>query len=289
MGILCILDSMSKIFQKAYIEISDICGLKCSFCPAPKGRRGAMELEVFEKIAQEIRGRAKVVTFHLLGDPLLSSDLSFYLQIAQQYNLQVEIVTSGFYLKKWDFEKLLSLPIVQCNISLSAFSDSANPSPKDYLKNVLDFCDFHQRVQSECFLNLRMHQSREQKQITQFFCSYYGADDGFVRNRIRLGYKLFLRLSKDFEWVRAQSNQSKEEQKFCYGVISQIGFLSTGEVVPCCIDCDGGLILGDIRTQSLEEILNSQKAINIKEGFKRGVAVEEQCQKCTYPAKSKMD
>lgn len=34
-------------FKKLYIELSDICGLKCDFCPSKKALRGVMSVEKF--------------------------------------------------------------------------------------------------------------------------------------------------------------------------------------------------------------------------------------------------
>lgn len=284
MGMSFILDSMSSRFKKAYIEISDICGLSCSFCPSLKGKRGMMDLGLFEKICFELSGECDRIAFHLLGDPLKNSLLLQYLKIASNFHHQVEIVTSGYYLKKWDFEVLLSQPIVQFNISLSAYTDFRNPKTDAYLRECLEFAKFHQSSQSSCFLNLRMHKSRLNPSLANWFCEFFGVPYGFQKDRIRLGKYLFLVLSKDFEWIDS-SSKNRNDQKTCYGVIAQIGILANGEVVPCCIDCEGKISLGNIATQSLGEILSSDLATNIAEGFKRGVAYHPQCQICTYVAK----
>ncbi|WP_199919441.1 SPASM domain-containing protein [Helicobacter enhydrae] len=249
-----------------------------------------MGVELFARICEEIQGKTELIALHLLGDPLLCKDLPRYLDIAQRYALRVEIVTSGFYLKRWDFDLLLSPPIHQCNISLSAFGDVNNPKPKRYLQDVLDLALSHQAKRSETFLNLRMHQSRLDWELCQFFCSAFGVEASFDSMRIRLGYKLFIRLSKDFEWVRGDGSQesgldwSGGVKKKCHALISQIAFLADGKVVPCCIDCDGGIVLGDIGTQTLEEIFQSPTFVAMKKGFLRGVAVHKQCQQCTYLA-----
>lgn len=284
MEISCTLDSMSRRFKKAYVEISDICGLSCSFCPSIKGKRGAMDLNVFEKICFELAGKCDRMTLHLLGDPLRNPLLPDYLRIASDFNHQIEIVTSGYYLKKWDAKVLLFYPIVQFNLSLSAYTDPNNPKKATYLKECLEFAKLHQELQSSCFLNLRMHKSRLDDEIATWFCKSFNVPYKFSKDRIRLGKYLFLTLSKDFNWIDALS-KNFNQKKTCYGVISQIGFLADGRVVPCCIDCEGKISLGDINTQSLDEILSSSLARNIQDGFQKGIAYHLQCQICTYPAK----
>ncbi|MBR6612785.1 MAG: SPASM domain-containing protein, partial [Campylobacter sp.] len=77
---------------------------------------------------------------------------------------------------------------------------------------------------------------------------------------------------------------SQNIQKYCHGLSSQIGFKSSGVVVPCCIDANADIKLGDIKKQSLDEVLNSAKAVAIVNGFKQGKAIEELCKKCEYRA-----
>lgn len=277
---------MSKRFIRTYIEISDLCGLSCSFCPAPKGRRGEMGLELFKRVCSQVAPLTQSITFHLLGDPLYLKNFPLYLQIAQEHQLSVEIVTSGLYLSKFDSSLLLSDPIRQVSISLSALEELREEIRERVVSECVRLIDIHQEIFSQTFINLRMHADKLNITLAEHLCKSFGVENTLGQDlKVRLGYKVFLLLTKSFEWVRAeQEEESGEVRKKCHGLLSQIGILSNGIVVPCCIDCDGGIELGNIKTQSLEEILQSNRARNIIEGFKRGIAVEEQCKRCTYPA-----
>lgn len=277
---------MSKLFIRTYIELSDFCGLKCSFCPAPKGRRGEMGVGFFEKVCTQVSPFTQNITFHLLGDPLYLSNLPQYLSIAKDHNLPVEIVTSGLYLSRFSPSLLLSPPIRQISISLSALDELREEVRGSVIERCLELIEAHQRLRSQTFINLRMHENRLNPTLAKELCERFGVSDELEqKGRVRLAYKVFLLMTKSFEWVRAkQEERSGEVEKKCYGLLSQVGILSNGIVVPCCIDCDGGIALGDLHTQTLEQILTSPRALAIKEGFERGVAVEEQCKRCTYRA-----
>ena len=84
--------------RKIYIEISDICGLKCSFCPAPKGVRGQMDLRIFEKICKEISQLKKLqkalVCLHILGDPMHRRDIMDFIDCAAR---ELNMKGSDFY------------------------------------------------------------------------------------------------------------------------------------------------------------------------------------------------
>ena len=73
-----------------------------------------------------------------------------------------------------------------------------------------------------------------------------------------------------------------DSRVFCYGLRDQLGVLCDGTVVPCCLDHDGDLALGNLLTQDMEEILNSPRAKAIYEGFSNREATEELCRKCGY-------
>uniref|UniRef100_UPI0034A1CF04 SPASM domain-containing protein n=2 Tax=Clostridiaceae TaxID=31979 RepID=UPI0034A1CF04 len=72
------------------------------------------------------------------------------------------------------------------------------------------------------------------------------------------------------------------EDVFCHGLRDQIGILLDGTVVPCCLDSEGKIPLGNIFEQSLEEIITSKRARNIYDGFSRRRAVEDLCKRCGY-------
>lgn len=245
-----------------------------------------MGLELFERVCLQVAPLTQSVTFHLLGDPLYLKTFPLYLQIAQKYHLSVEIATSGLYLSKFFSSLLLNPPIKQISISLSALESLSEEMREKVVSDCLKLIEEHQRDKSQVYINLRMHADKLNPSLAQRLTQSFGVENDLRENgRVRLAYKVFLVLTKSFEWVRAeQESESGEVRKKCYGLLSQIAILSNGVVVPCCIDCDGGIALGNLKTQSLEEILDSKRVRDIIEGFKRGVAIEEQCKRCTYPA-----
>jgi radical SAM protein with 4Fe4S-binding SPASM domain len=83
-----------------------------------------------------------------------------------------------------------------------------------------------------------------------------------------------------FEWPSL--NNKNYVDGTCQGLQSHIAILASGKVVPCCLDCDGIIELGDLHKESLESILSSERTVNMIEGFKENKAVEELCQKCSY-------
>ncbi|MGL2630264.1 radical SAM/SPASM domain-containing protein [Helicobacter pylori] len=279
-----------KPFKKIYIELSDICGLQCSFCPNPKNIRGVMPLELFEKVCKEAAPLTPIITFHVLGDPCKLKNLNHYLNAAKRFSLKVDLVTSGAYL--CDFETLLQDAIYQISISLDAGLDNHNKlNQHRYIQKILEFCRYKCEKNSEVFLNLRIQDStldKHQNLIKPFLESFECVSLETLKSqgRARLFKKSFLNIQKTFKWpnLNAQNplNQ-KSKIPYCYGLIKQIAILSNGVVVPCCMDTQAHINLGDLNHTPLKDILNSQKAMAIKTHFLKGEALEPLCQNCSYP------
>ena len=93
--------------------------------------------------------------------------------------------------------------------------------------------------------------------------------------------KLYLHFDTEFIWpdlkqpVRSQAGT-------CYGLRKQLAIHANGDVVPCCLDKETVLKLGNVHDSSLEEILKSERALKIKTGFEKTQLVEDLCQRCQY-------
>lgn len=256
---------------------------------------GAMELGLYERILEQISGKTRAICLHILGDPLANLKLNKYLSLAFERGFSVDLVTTGKFLKRHDFATLCKAH--QISFSLSAFLDKNAKFDVHYTKDLLEFCEFKNAIKSEIFVNFRVQKhmvnlAKFQDLISEFE-QFFGVEiykeiDAIsslktAKNieRIRLGYKTFLNFKDYFEWKNPNSQIS---QKFCHGLSAQIGFKSSGAVVPCCIDAGAKINLGNIATQGLEQILDNSRARAILDGFKRGEAVEKLCQKCEYRA-----
>ncbi|PAF49142.1 hypothetical protein BKH41_03390 [Helicobacter sp. 12S02232-10] len=274
-------------FKKIYIELSDICGLKCSFCPNPKNIRKTMSLDLFKKACEQSAPLCERVTFHVLGDPCRIKNLGDYLDIAQRYDLKVELVTSGFYLHPSLFDLLLSPPIFQLSVSLNAGFDKNNHAHKDYLKNIFKLCAYKILKDTPNFINLRLQETSldELCWVKDCILKEFGIEDKELGMRFRLGKKVFLNITRTFQWPKIETQELPNLNKYCHGLISQVAILADGTVVPCCVDSEGKINLGNLHHQYLTDILSSPKASKIREGFMRGEACEELCKHCCYPAK----
>lgn len=282
-------------FKKIFIELTNVCGLACTFCPPTSRKSGSMSLELFESISSQLPKYTKEVAYHIVGDPLTLSNLDQYLTISHKYNLKVNITTSGFFLTHVKFATLNQKMIKQINFSLGSFAaNEPKITLEEYMNRIFDFILFRNSSgNNNLFINLRlwnMDSDQSAKIYNQRVLDLINKNlhttlcvNEIYKTRpksIRIASKVMLHFDEYFVWPSLESTHLSHG--FCYGLDSHIGILCDGRVVPCCLDKDGCVLLGDLKNQTLENILNSQKTTQIRIGFKNNICTEEFCQKCLY-------
>jgi radical SAM protein with 4Fe4S-binding SPASM domain len=93
--------------------------------------------------------------------------------------------------------------------------------------------------------------------------------------------RLYLHFDTEFVWPSLDL-PLLGEKGWCYGLSSHFGVLVDGTVVPCCLDKEGAIPLGNVQDQSILEILDSPKSQAILTGFNKKKLVESLCQRCQY-------
>ncbi|MBN2722213.1 MAG: SPASM domain-containing protein [Campylobacterales bacterium] len=280
-------------FNRIYVELTNICGLACSFCPAKNTQNKIMELDFFDSIVSQASYHTKEIVCHVMGDPLVLSNLQDYLDIIESHGMRAMITTSGFHIPKHTYSTLLHPSVRQLNISLNSFNKNTTKlSLDEYLSSVLVLCKDKLANNPEPFLNLRLWNMGEGKSEDEFnakvfakLSEFFGVKVDYVNEGkgLRLASKILLHFDDYFEWP-SLSNPIYGDG-YCGGLDSHIAILSDGRVVPCCLDYQAVMELGNLRNQSLGEILSSSRACGIADGFKQNRAVEELCQKCSYKSR----
>jgi radical SAM protein with 4Fe4S-binding SPASM domain len=254
-----------------------------------------MSLENFEKLNMQLKEVTKELAYHVVGDPLVLSNLDDYLNISLKHNLKVNIATTANNLTNKYFDILMNKAIKQINFSLNSYNANSHKKTLDeYLTPILDFVRFAISKEQHFFINLRIwnlddNQSARKfndevfKKVNECFDSDICIDDVY-KNRpknIRIARMVFFNFDDYFNWP-SLNNEFVSKEGFCYGLDSHFGVLSSGTVVPCCLDKDAVINLGNTNTSQLKDILNSNRVKDIQNGFRNKKVVEELCQKCEY-------
>ena len=270
-------------FKRIYIEITSSCNLKCSFCQETLRSPHFMSVDEFAHTLQQIRPYTNYIYLHVKGEPLLHPQLEELLGIAAELGFRVIITTNGTLLPERGALLLKSEAVHKVNISLQSFEGNGGDEPEDYLRACADFAAAAGESGKLCVLRLWNSGGFEtlNPRIRAELARRFPQPWEEFRRSLRLAPRVFLESGDMFDWPD-MSAEELGENCFCYGLRDQVGVLCDGTVVPCCLDHDGDVPLGNLFERELDEILASPRAVSIREGFSRRRAVEELCRRCGY-------
>lgn len=287
-----------KKFKRIYIEITNICNLKCKFCDITNRKQEFMSLKNIETILKKVKNYTDYIYLHVKGEPLLHPELQQILFLAERHNLQVIITTNGTLLKEKTKILAGAKAIRQINISLHSIEqNSTSQMAKDknfnkerYLKAIFDSVGIiTQNI--DCYISYRLwnlediNKSEKNIDILNILEDYYNIPQLLeqVKNNdyIKIEDKKYINLDTIYEWP-SLDKKIVSTKGTCYGLINQLAILVDGTVVPCCLDQNGDINLGNIFKEDLEQILNSGLAIQIPEGFRNNKLIHPLCQRCGF-------
>lgn len=276
-------------FPKIYLEITDVCNLSCLFCP-PTGRTPEfMRLEDFERYLEKLSPFGDHLYLHVKGEPLLHPALGDLLAAAAARLFAVSITTNGTLLREKAALLLAAGNIRKLSVSLHSHSGAADV--EEYWRGVAAFLDLH-RATRPFPVSLRLWNRRaaalppETERLWSLLRERYPAAGGWEEasaggRAARLEERVFVNQAEEFGWPDLALPR-EDEKGFCRGLRNQVAVLVDGTVVPCCLDGEGAMALGSLRSSGLGEILGSPRARAIYEGFSRRELVEELCRTCGY-------
>ena len=273
------------MLNKVYLEITNVCNLDCSFCHKTAREKRLMSDEEFNTLTDRLRGKAKYLYFHLMGEPTLHPLLPAFIKIAHEKGFSPIITTNGSLLSRVGNKLIESHPY---KVSISLHAPEANPTFNDesYLDSCISFAK--SAAESGMIVALRLWNLGSDADNSSILEGLHASfPDEWVDLRAgngqRLSDRIFLEWGQRFDWPDATlDEQSENADAFCYGLRDQIGVLVDGTVVPCCLDADGEIALGNLFESELDEIIGSRRARDIYNGFSCRRAVEPLCRKCGY-------
>jgi MoaA/NifB/PqqE/SkfB family radical SAM enzyme len=285
---------MRKRFHKVNLEISNICNYQCSFCPEVARPKRRISKELFIHAIDQIAPLTDLVCFHLMGEPLTHPDLDFFIRYCEQKQVKVFLVSNGSLLTQEKHKTLLSPILYQMNFSLHSFADNfPGKDATPYLDKIFEFVDLALRERPELYLNFRLwdlqetlssgatHAQIQQAIEERFQFQFPQTVDVRKRKSFPIQGRLYLHYDTQFQWP-ALDLPVLGTRGTCKGLSNHIGLLVDGTVVPCCLDKEGVIPLGNLQQQSLSEILASPEAVKLKQGFAQGELVHSLCQRCDY-------
>ena len=285
-----------KRFKKFYIEITSACNLACSFCPPTKRQKEFISVEDFAERLDQIKPYTDYIYLHVKGEPLLHPKIDRLLDISHEKGFKVNITTNGTLINE-NKGKLLNKPALrQINFSLHSFDGNIDSRDKNgYVRSILSFAK-EVTNESKVIVSLRLWNLTEDNKTNlevkanrdlleiiekEFDLDYKIELKVEPGSGVKIADRIFINQDWEFKWP-ALDEEEDDGKGFCYGMRNQAGILTNGTVIPCCLDGEGIISLGNINDNSFADIIEMDRAKNLVDGFSRREAVEELCRKCGY-------
>lgn len=274
------------MLKRAYIEITNLCNLHCAFCPGTKRPGRFMSPEEFDALAQKLQGQVKYLYLHVMGEPLLHPQLETLLGIAGNKGFRVCLTTNGTLLAQRGGILLSSPALHKISVSLHSAEGSGLPDLSGYLSSVWRFAAEASRRGTICALRLWNLGGAEERngEILDFLAQQLGQPPLSLPQprpgSWRLGERLYLEQAEKFDWPDLAAPETGT--RFCLGLREQLAVLCDGTLVPCCLDHEGDIPLGNLLTQELSAILAGPRARALYRGFSDGKPPEALCRRCGF-------
>lgn len=285
-----------KKFKKFYIETTSICNLACSFCPPTHRQSQFISVEDFSKILDDIKPHTDYIYFHVKGEPLLHPKIDQLLDISHEKGFKVNITTNGTLIRK-NAHKLLGKPALrQMNFSLHSFDGHEGSTDREgYITSVLSFVR-EATAASEMIVSFRLwnltkdnetnlERSRNRATLEliekEFGLDFRIEEKVVPGSGIKLADRIYLNQDHEFDWPDLRAKED-DGRGFCHALRNQAGILVDGTVIPCCLDGEGIINLGNVYETPFSKIVEGERANRLYDGFSRRIAVEELCRKCGY-------
>ncbi len=270
------------MYNKVYVEITNICNMHCSFCHGHSRAPRQMSREEFVCILDKLTEQTKYVYYHLMGEPLMHPLLPEFITMAGERGYKSIITTNGTLLHRRGNE-LLQAGVHKMNLSIHSFEDGDEEKHIGYIRSLAEFTKSAAEVGTIVVFRLWNKGFDEGKNEFALKVLQQNITGDWTENSrgIRVRDKIFVEFGERFAWPDRNA-EVQGNRFYCYGLKDQFGILADGTVVPCCLDSDGVINLGNIFEEAIEDILHSKRAQDMVAGFRCGKASEELCKRCGY-------
>lgn len=268
-------------FKRIYLELSNYCNLNCLFC-TPKNKNTRMiSKELAFKAIEEASSLTNEMCFHVLGEPLVYPYFFEVLDYLNEHGLDLMLSTNSRLIEK-NKEQLLKRRIKTWNLSLHSTYDLKNK--KEFILNLLSFIEQYQKEYESVF-HLRLWAEsnntikKSNDEIKEILFDYYDYK-GEQSKRIRLKERIILSYEEEFIWPSLDNDYEKEG--YCLGGKNHIAILADGSVTMCCLDSNADTLLGNIKNNTLSEIITMSPYLDARKSFNDNKCYFKLCKHCSY-------
>ena len=258
------------------IENTNHCNAECVMCPRDtlSRKRGFMDFGLFEKIMKEVSSvRRKPVThLHGFGEPLLDKLLAERIQLAKTCGIKhTYIVTNASLLFPETSRKIIGVGLDKMKISFYGTDEESYNTTMKRLNFKVTFQNITE------FLRIRKDMKRGNPRL---ILQYLPNETNHAKTEefkalwsslidTKVGDCLNVSSLHNYGGGRAYNHLGKKIVSVCYFPWTSMSVLWDGRVVTCCMDSNGVQVLGDLNSQSIQEVWNGPVLSGVRDNFSK--------------------
>lgn len=261
------------------LELNNTCNAKCKMCNIPNMRRkkGIMRDDLFIKILKEANELGvEHITPFLHGEPLMRNDFIDKVRDINKYvpKANIEIFTNADNLDKCIVEELQEINNIQrLNLSFpggtkEAYEKITGLNFEKVKSNILNAAKY-----LKVPIKINMPICEENKHTVSDFYELWIEVDKL--DNVSIGtYDSYNYMGN------IKNSTANKTYEHCDRIFRSMTVLYNGKVCLCCMDSEGEVILGDLSKQSIHEVWNDNKGIELRDKHNISRIYCDKCSVC---------
>jgi MoaA/NifB/PqqE/SkfB family radical SAM enzyme len=274
-------DEVARWPEIVQIESTNLCNAKCVFCPRDdmERRQGIMDMALFQKVADEcVALGISHIRMHNYGEAFMDRQLVEKVRYAKRLGIpEVGLISNGSLITEAAARGMVEAGLDAINISVDA-------AGKDVFERTRLGLNYDKVIANiERLIRIRDEAGKRRPKLILSFVRQDNSNEErtFIEHWKSRADKIHI---TDLHNWAGTLNHESDVNFPCYRPWLTFTVLWDGRVSLCCADFDGREILGDLRTNSIREIWNSEPYRRVRRAHldHGGPAV---CQSCDLPKK----
>ena len=265
------------MLKRVYLEITNSCNLNCPFCTNEKGSN-FLSLDDIKNYIDQIKQHCDYIYLHILGEPLLHPNFEEILDYLDTKQMHLQLVTNGTLLYK--YPNLLKHPCLR-KLSISIHSINNININEEYFSYINELIENNIDKKIELRFYDKDNLSKQLKDYLNELKNKYSFEVTSKTNSYKLKENIYVYFETLFKWPDINDNDISDVGT-CHGAIDMIAINSISDVTICCLDPKAYNKIGNLKKNTLTDILNSDLYLKYIDEFNSHVITSELCKKCSY-------
>lgn len=257
------------------------CRINCKYCPQgvllekyyqkDKNRESVMTIETFEKCINHIPDEATVL-FSGMVEPLHNSQCVDMIKIALEKGHKVDLYSTFSEISLDETKKISKLPLGFVGLHVADKRKFANIITDDEYYKKIEYLINAKKEDGTSFVSACNAQTEPDERVAAICEGKYEIFTTMLDRAGNLQYE---------DLYSKQTLHGKISCSLCGQKLNHNILFPDGTLLLCCMDYGMKHVLGNLRTQSYEEIMNGEELNRVKRGISGDETEDILCRNCS--------